>query len=292
MSMSDEGTVTDEVRIRELEQALETETDRLRKLYAAYEQQEKELVDAKAEIEVLEKEIVDREIEKEAMDNLLMEKDLKIRDLEMSSTKSAKRVEHLEPELEKMEEKYTREKDRLGKVFAIAEELDNDLKLAVTEMKARDGWYVAHMSLFEDLNKAIQERYEMIEQAVEAERAAQQKADAFVERMDSMVEARAAEMTIEEAEGAIAEEASSTNSGDEIVVPVGVVEVAISAGPDGEFGTDDDEVEVRARGSSDDASTEEAPEAEAEPEAEPEAEEAPAEETATWDDGEDPWDGA
>ena len=51
----------------------------------------------------------------------------------------------------------------------------------------------------------------MIEQAVEAERAAQQKADAFVERMDSMVEARAAEMTIEEAEGAIAEEASSTN---------------------------------------------------------------------------------
>ena len=42
MSMSDEGTVTDEVRIRELEQALETETDRLRKLYAAYEQQEKE----------------------------------------------------------------------------------------------------------------------------------------------------------------------------------------------------------------------------------------------------------
>ena len=63
-----------------------------------------------------------------------------------------------------------------------------------------------------------------------------------------------------------------------------MVEVAISAGPDGEFGTDDDEVEVRARGSSDDASTEEAPEAEAEPE----AEEAPAEETATWDDGEDP----
>ncbi|MEC8311254.1 MAG: hypothetical protein VXZ64_00330, partial [Candidatus Thermoplasmatota archaeon] len=101
-------------------------------------------------------------------------------------------------------------------------------------------------------------------------------------------EARAAEMTIEEAEGAIAEEAASSNSGDEIVVPVGVVEVAISAGPDGEFGTDDDEVEVRARGSGDDASTEEAPEAEAEPE----AEEAPAEETATWDDGEDPWDGA
>ena len=73
------------------------------------------------------------------------------------------------------------------------------------------------------------------------------------------------------------------------MVPVGVVEVAISPGPDGEFGTDDDEVEVRARGGSDDAP---ASEEEAEPESEPETEEAPAEESATWDDGEDPWDGA
>ena len=154
-----------------------------------------------------EKKIVDREIEKEAMDNLLMEKDLKIRDLEMSSTKPAKRVEHLEPELEKMEEKDTREKDRLGKVFAIAEELDNDLKLAVTEMKARDGWYVEHVPLRgpqQGHPRALRD-----DRASEAERAAQQKADAFVERMDSMVEARAAEMTIEEAEGAIAEEAAS-----------------------------------------------------------------------------------
>ena len=60
MTMSDEGTVTDEVRIRELEQALETETDRLKKLYAAYEQQEREFLDAKAESEVLEEALVDR----------------------------------------------------------------------------------------------------------------------------------------------------------------------------------------------------------------------------------------
>ena len=85
----------------------------------------------------------------------------------MKATKADKRVEHLEPALQTMEEKYSREKDRLGKVFGIAEELDNDLKLAVSEMKARDDWYVAHMTLFEDLNKAIKERYEMIERAVE-----------------------------------------------------------------------------------------------------------------------------
>ena len=99
-----------------------------------------------------------------------------------------------------MEEKYAREKDRLGKVFSIAEELDNDLRLAVVELKTRDEWYMAHMSLFEDLNKAIKQRYDLIESAVESERQSQHMGRAISERMEEMVEARAAEMTIEEAE--------------------------------------------------------------------------------------------
>ena len=45
-----EGTITPEVRIKELEEALATETDRLQKLFAAYETQEKELVDSKAKL--------------------------------------------------------------------------------------------------------------------------------------------------------------------------------------------------------------------------------------------------
>lgn len=197
--MSDAGTITPETQIKELTEKLEEETDRLLKLYAAYEQQEAELRDTKAEVEVLEKEIVEREIEKESLEALLTEKDARIRDLEMKASKSSKQVEHLEPELQKMEEKFTREKDRLGKVFSIAEELDNDLRLAVVELNTRDEWYMAHMSLFEDLNKAIKRRYEMIEAAAEAERQSQHMGRAITERMDEMVEARAAEMTIEEA---------------------------------------------------------------------------------------------
>ena len=136
---------------------------------------------------------------KRAFEALLTEKDARIRDLEMKASKSSKQVEHLEPELQKMEEKFTREKDRLGKVFSIAEELDNDLRLAVVELNTRDEWYMAHMSLFEDLNKAIKRRYEMIEAAAEAERQSQHMGRAIAERMEEMVEARAAEMTIEEA---------------------------------------------------------------------------------------------
>ncbi len=210
--MSETSTVTPEVRIKELEEHLGEETERLLKLYSAYEQQEKELLDTKAEVEVLETEIVDREIEKESLESLLTEKDARIRELEFKSSKTGKQVEHLEPELEKMEEKYAREKDRLGKVFSIAEELDNDLRLAVVELQTRDSWYMDHMSLFENLNKAIQNRYEMIEAAAEAERQSQHMGRAIAERVEEMVEARAAEMTIDEASDIDSVESDSSES--------------------------------------------------------------------------------
>ena len=177
----------------------------------------------------------------------------------MKATKNSKRVEHLEPELEKMEEKYSREKDRLGKVFGIAEELDNDLRLAVTEMKARDDWYVDHMQIFEDLNKAIKERYEMIERAVESERKSQHMSRAFTERVEEMVQARSEEMAEEEAEAAVAEEATAA---------VEVVEEAVAS----------------------EAPAEEPP-AEEEPAAEEAPEEPASEESAPaeWGDAQDPW---
>ena len=40
--MTEEGTITPEVKIKELEEALETQTERLTKLYAAYETQDKD----------------------------------------------------------------------------------------------------------------------------------------------------------------------------------------------------------------------------------------------------------
>ena len=260
--MTEEGTVTPEIRIQQLEEQLATETDRLQKLFAAYEAVEKELFDARTENEVLEKEIIEREIEKETQEALLNEREIRVRELELRAVKAGKQVEHLKPELEKMEEKYSREKDRLGKVFGIAEELDNDLRLAVSEMKARDDWYVDHMQIFEDLNKAIKVRYEMIERAIEAERKSQHMARAFTERIDEMVDARAAEMTMEEAENI------STSETEEPAEEVeeSAVEELIS-----------DETSEDAEEESDDAVAEE----------EPESTETTA--AATWADGEDPW---
>ena len=204
-----EGTITPEIKIKQLQEELDTQTDRLLKLFAAHESQVEDLRTAKAEIEVLEKEIIEREITNEANEALLSEKEVRIRELELRAVRGGKQVEHLEPALAKMEEKYSREKDRLGKVFNIAEELDGDLRLAVTEMKARDDWYVAHMSLFEDLNKAIKDRYTMIERAVETERQSEHMSRAFNERIEEMVEVRASEMSEDSAEAEAAAEETS-----------------------------------------------------------------------------------
>jgi hypothetical protein len=226
-----EGTITPEIRIKQLQEELETQTDRLLKLFAAHESQVEDLRTAKAEIEVLEKEIIEREITNETNEALLSEKEVRIRELELRAVRGGKQVEHLEPALAKMEEKYSREKDRLGKVFNIAEELDGDLRLAVTEMKARDDWYVAHMSLFEDLNKAIKERYTMIERAVETERQSEHMTRAFNERIDEMVEVRASEMSEAEAEAeATAEETS----------PIEVIEEEADADEEAEAEADAD----------------------------------------------------
>ena len=243
-----EGTITPEIRIKQLQEELDTQTDRLLKLFAAHESQVEDLRTAKAEIEVLEKEIIEREITKEVQDTLLSEKEVRIRELELRAVRGGKQVEHLEPALAKMEEKYSREKDRLGKVFNIAEELDGDLRLAVTEMKARDDWYVAHMSLFEDLNKAIKDRYTMIERAVETERQSEHMSRAFNERIEEMVEVRATEMSEESAEAeAVAEETS----------PIEVIEEEAEAEVDAEEAEAEAEVDADSEEAEVDADSEE-----------------------------------
>ena len=190
--MTDEaGTVSPDLRIRQLEEDLLKEKDRLDKLYTGYMELQKEVEEKTAVIDVLEKEAIDKEIELEGLDSLLSGKDSRIRGLELDGAKSGKRVEHLEPELEKMEEMYTRESARLGRVFEVAEDLDEALRVAKAELSTRDDWYVQHMQVFEDLNEAIKTRYDMIDSAIEAIREQELKQATFRERMDEAHEAAA-----------------------------------------------------------------------------------------------------
>ena len=188
MTDSEGGSITPENRIKQLEERLVEEQDRLEKLYVAYRKAEQELEEKNAIIEVLEKEAIDKEIEREGMESLLSDKDSRIHEMEMDGAKSSTRIKHLEPKLEKTEEMYTREKARLGRVFEVAEELDEALQTAQVELTARDDWYVQHMKLFENLNQAIQTRYEMIDSAIEKSAEFAKKQDTFKSRMDEALD--------------------------------------------------------------------------------------------------------
>jgi hypothetical protein len=124
------------------------------------------------------------------------------------------------------------------------------------------------MQIFEDLNKAIKQRYDMIERAVEAERKSQHMSRAFTERMDDMVEARAADMTIEEAEQITVE----TESASVEIVGENAVEDLLDDGKLNNSNT---------------APAEEA--TEEEPAVEAPAEEPAEEVPSDWSNGEDPW---
>ena len=197
--MSEEdSTVSPDLRIRQLEEDLVKEKDRLEKLYAGYTALKDAADEKDATIDVLERQMIDKEIEMEGMQELFSEKDVRIRDLELDGAKNSQRVKHLEPELQKMEEMYTRESARLGRVFEVAEDLDESLRVAKGQLNARDDWYAQHMKLFEDLSTAIQTRYDMIDSAIEAIREQELKQTTFRERMDEALEYAGDEMAADD----------------------------------------------------------------------------------------------
>lgn len=197
--MSEEdSTVSPDLRIRQLEEDLVKEKDRLEKLYAGYTSLKDAADEKDATIDVLERQMIDKEIEMEGMQELFSEKDVRIRDLELDGAKNSQRVKHLEPELQKMEEMYTRESARLGRVFEVAEDLDESLRVAKGQLNARDDWYAQHMKLFEDLSTAIQTRYDMIDSAIEAIREQELKQATFRERMDEALEAAGDELAADD----------------------------------------------------------------------------------------------
>jgi len=171
------------------EASQEVKEEYLEKLMVAYNAADAEVKSLKEEIESLNREIVDKEIEKEGLESLLTDKDGKIREIEIDFAKSKKTIEYLEPKLEKTEELLSREEARTGRIMDVAEELHESNKAAEAELAARDDWYVQHMQVFEELNQAIQTRYDMIDRAVAAAKEMTSKSDTFREQRESVIEA-------------------------------------------------------------------------------------------------------
>ena len=115
----------------------------------------------------------------------------------------------------------------------------------------------------------------MIERAVESERKSQHMARAFDERMEEMVSARAAEMTLEEAEATVNTK-ESVKADEDKDYNEKEVDQAIEAAA--EEATEEAEEATEEAEEAAEEAAEETPEKEAEP--------APA---PTWGDDEDPW---
>ena len=135
------------------------------------------------------REIVDGEIGKEGLDNLLANIRSEKDEMEVELAKARTTIPYLENKLEKTEEMLHVEEARTGRIMDVAEEIHDENQSAQAELSARDDWYVQHMQVFEDLNKAMQTRYDMIDRAVAAAKELAAQTDTFREMRESVIEA-------------------------------------------------------------------------------------------------------
>jgi len=176
-------------QVRQLEEQAQKDKEALDKLLVAYQAAENDIEALKSEIEVLNREIVDGEIGKEGLDNLLANIRSEKDDMEVELAKARTTIPYLENKLEKTEEMLHVEEARTGRIMDVAEEIHDENQSAQAELSARDDWYVQHMQVFEDLNKAMQTRYDMIDRAVAAAKELAAQTDTFREMRESVIEA-------------------------------------------------------------------------------------------------------
>ena len=155
----------------------------------AYKGAETDLEAMKNEIAAREEEIVEMMTTKAGLDTLLGNLRTEKDEMEVKLAKADAKMPYLENKLQKTEEMLRVEEARTGRIMDVAEEIHEEREAAVAELAARDDWYVQHMQVFEDLNKAIHTRYDMIDRAVAAAKELAAQTDTFREMRESVIEA-------------------------------------------------------------------------------------------------------
>ena len=139
--------------------------ERLAKLWDAYEAQEKEYESALKKISVLEAKIKEKDRINETLRKVVEARDQELRELEIKSTALEQALARTEPKVDELTRTHKLEKERYGKLFAIAEELEEELAVARKEIDARDQWYKRNISVMENLAGTIKDRSLLIESA-------------------------------------------------------------------------------------------------------------------------------
>jgi transcription termination factor NusA len=147
------------------EDMMTKDKERLAKLWDAYEEQEREFNLALKKISGLEGKVNETSKINETLKKVTEGRDREIRELEIKVTALEEENAQFRPELERLERLYHEEKERYAKLFAITEELEEELDTARTELELRDRWFQKYFSQLENFNIAMKERAIMIRES-------------------------------------------------------------------------------------------------------------------------------
>ena len=139
------------------------EQERLAKLWDAYQIQEKALKEATDAIRKLE---TDRELktkEVQSLNEMVEKRDKQLREMEREVTNLQKITADYKPKLESCEAALGKEKDKLAKLYDVAQEMEEELGLKTKAVEQRDTWFLEHFSFFEGVGDVLAKWKEVAE---------------------------------------------------------------------------------------------------------------------------------
>ncbi len=164
------------------EETVSKERKRLIELWKAYETQEREYSEALKKILTNEKSLREAGKMKRSLRQLIEEKNREIMELELKNTTLKTDLDEIRPQMEEKERLVVENKKRYAKLYALTEELEEELERARKEIEARDRWFKENISNLENLNKSLDGRKLLIEQAKKGEELSSSKAMMELER--------------------------------------------------------------------------------------------------------------
>ena len=142
---------------------LNKDQERLAKLWDAYESQEKELELAMKKIATLEHKIEEMDRVNTVLKKAVEDRDSEVRDLELKVISMEEDKSKFEPKFDEVNRLYKEEKERYSKLFAITEELEEDLAKAKAEIEIKDKWFDQNVGMLENIREAIIDRNVKVE---------------------------------------------------------------------------------------------------------------------------------
>lgn len=144
---------------------LSQDQERLAKLWDAYEEQEREFNLALKKISSLDGKVKETDKINSTLKKVTEGRDREIRELEIKLTALEEENSQFRPELERLERLYQEEKERYAKLFAITEELEEEVDNARVELEIRDKWFQRYFGQLENFTMALKERAIMIRES-------------------------------------------------------------------------------------------------------------------------------